>query len=89
MKLRFLVGLARGVAETIGTTGFAPVRETLGKLASQAAMIEAMVYGMEAAGGMREDYYLPDRHLLYAAQVQAQEIYPQIIQALRELAGGA
>ena len=89
VKLRFLVGLARGVADTIGTTAFAPVRETLGRLASQAAMIEAMVYGMEAAGGMRGAYYLPDRHLLYAAQVQAQEIYPQIIQAIRELAGGA
>ncbi|WP_428542687.1 4-hydroxyphenylacetate 3-hydroxylase C-terminal domain-containing protein [Rhodopila sp.] len=89
VKLRFLVGLARGVADTIGTTAFPQVRETLGRLASQAAMISSMVYGMEAAGGMRGAYFLPDRHLLYAAQVQAQEIYPQIIQTIRELAGGA
>jgi 4-hydroxyphenylacetate 3-monooxygenase len=89
VKLRFLVGLARGVADTIGTTAFPPVRETLGKLASQAATVASMVYGMEAAGRMRGAYYLPDRHLLYAAQVQAQEMYPQIIQAIRELAGGA
>jgi 4-hydroxyphenylacetate 3-monooxygenase len=89
VKLRFLTGLARGVAETIGTTAFPPVRETLGKLASQAAMIASMVYGMEAAGRMRGGYYLPDRHLLYAAQVQAQELYPQVVQTIRELAGGA
>lgn len=89
VKLRFLAGLARGVADTIGTVSFPPVRETLGRIASQAAMFESMVYGMEAAGRMRGPYYLPNRHLLYAAQVQAQELYPQIIQTIRELAGGA
>ncbi|MEA2739098.1 MAG: hypothetical protein QOH05_2405, partial [Acetobacteraceae bacterium] len=29
---------------------------------------------MEAAGAMHGEYYLPNRHLLYAAQVQAQEL---------------
>jgi 4-hydroxyphenylacetate 3-monooxygenase len=89
VKLRFLAGLARGVTETIGTINFPVVRETLGRLAGQAGMIASMVYGMEAAGRMRGPYYLPDRHLLYAAQVQAQELYPQFIQSIRELAGGA
>jgi hypothetical protein len=28
---------------------------------------------------MRGDYFLPNKHLLYAAQVQSQEMYPQII----------
>jgi 4-hydroxyphenylacetate 3-monooxygenase len=77
------------VADTIGTTNFPAVRDTLGRLAGQAAMITSMVYGMEAAGQMRGPYFLPDRHLLYAAQVQAQELYPQIIHTIRELAGGA
>jgi 4-hydroxyphenylacetate 3-monooxygenase len=89
VKLRFLTGLARGVADTIGTTNFPAVRDTLGRLAGQAAMITSMVYGMEAAGQMRGPYFLPDRHLLYAAQVQAQELYPQVIHTIRELAGGA
>jgi 4-hydroxyphenylacetate 3-monooxygenase len=89
VKLRFLVGLARAVAEIIGTINFPPVRDTLGKLASQAALIEGMVLGMEAGGGMRGEYYVPNRHLLYAAQVQSQEMYPQIIASIRELAGGA
>jgi 4-hydroxyphenylacetate 3-monooxygenase len=89
VKLRFLVGLARAIARTIGTINFPPVVETLGKLASQAALIEGMVFGMEAGGGMRGDYYLPNKHLLYAAQVQSQEMYPSIITAIRELAGGS
>lgn len=89
VKLRFLVGLARGIARTIGTINFPPVAETLGKLASQAALIEGMVLGMEAGGAMRGEYFLPNKHLLYAAQVQSQEMYPQIISAIRELAGGA
>lgn len=89
VKLKFLVGLAQQIARTIGTINFPPVVETLGKLASQAALIEGMVYGMEAAGAMRGEYFLPNKHLLYAAQVQSQEMYPQIISTIRELAGGA
>jgi 4-hydroxyphenylacetate 3-monooxygenase len=89
VKLRFLVGLAQGIAKTIGTINFPPVVETLGKLASQASLIEGMVYGMEAAGAMRGEYFLPNRNLLYAAQVQSQEMYPQIISTIREMAGGA
>src|SRR5258706_874869 len=89
VKLRFLVGLAQGIAKTIGTINFPPVVDTLGKLASQAALIDGMVLGMEAGGAMRGEYFLPDRHLLYAAQVQSQEMYPQIISTIRELAVGA
>jgi 4-hydroxyphenylacetate 3-monooxygenase len=89
VKLRFLVGLARGIAKTIGTINFPPVVDTLGKLASQAALIEGMVLGMEAGGAMRGEYFLPNKHLLYAAQVQSQEMYGQIISTIRELAGGA
>jgi 4-hydroxyphenylacetate 3-monooxygenase len=89
VKLRFLVGLARGIARTIGTINFPPVVEVLGKLASQAALIEGMVLGMEAGGAMRGEYFLPNKHLLYAAQVQSQEMYPSVISTIRELAGGA
>jgi 4-hydroxyphenylacetate 3-monooxygenase len=89
VKLRFLVGLARALTEIIGTSNFPQVRDTLGKLAAQAAMIEGLVYGMEAAGTRRGPYFLPDRHLLYTAQVFSQELYPQVIGTIRELAGGA
>lgn len=89
VKLRFLVGLARGVADVIGTIKMPPVQDVLGKLASQAALIEGMVYGMEAKGRQIGAYFVPDTHLLYAAQVQSQEMYAEIIAAIRELSGGA
>jgi len=50
VKLKFLVGLARKLTETIGHLQHAPVREQLGRLAAQAGMVEAMMHGMEAAG---------------------------------------
>ena len=88
VKLRFLIGLARKIAETTNVISFPQVVETLGKLAAQAGVIEGMVYGMEAAGHHVGPYYVPDRHFLYASQVTAQELYPQVIHTLRELAGG-
>ena len=88
VKLRFLVGVARKVAETTGVISYPQVVESLGNLAGQAALIEGMVYGMEAKGGYVGKYYVPDRHLLYAAQVQAQQVYPEVIQAIRQMTGG-
>jgi 4-hydroxyphenylacetate 3-monooxygenase len=89
VKTRFLVGVARRIADTIGTSAMPPVRETLGKLAAQAAMVEGMVVGMEAAGHMHEGYYVPNKHMMYAAQVLTQELYPRLIETIRGLAGGA
>jgi 4-hydroxyphenylacetate 3-monooxygenase len=89
VKVRFLVGLGRRIAETIGTAAMPPVRETLGRLAAQAAMVEGMVWGMEAKGNMEGAYYVPDKHLMYAAQVLSQELYPRLIDTIRGLAGGA
>src|SRR5205807_927883 len=45
VKVRFLVGVAHRLAETIGTVSMPPVREVLGRLAAQAAMVEGMVAG--------------------------------------------
>ena len=88
VKLRFLLALARRIAETIGTTAFGAVQQTLGELAADAGMIEAFVHGMEAKGTFFGPYFVPDRGLLYAAQVQAQRLYPRMIATIRELAGG-
>ena len=88
-KLKFLVGLARRVTETIGTANMPPVREQLGRLAAQAGMVEAMMHGMEAAGEHYGDWWIPNRHQLYSAQVITQDLYPKIINTIRDLAGGA
>lgn len=89
VKLRFMVGLAKKMTETIGTVNMPPVREKLGWLAAKAAMVESMMLGMEAGGSMYGEYYIPSRHLVYTAQVITQELYPQFVQTMRELAGGA
>lgn len=88
VKLRFLVGLARKITETIGTIHYPAVRETLGELAAHVGMIEAFVLATEAKGSRYGPYFVPDRGLLYAAQVQSQMLYPKIIHFLRELSGG-
>ena len=89
VKLKFLVGLAHKITEAIGTTNMPQVREQLGSLAASAGMVEAMLAGMEASGGMRGEFYLPNRHQLYAAHAMTQELYPRLINLIRDLAGGA
>jgi len=89
VKIRFLAGIARRLAETIGTARLPAVREELGWIAAQAAMVAAMVCGMEAAGHLAEGYFVPNKHYMYAAQVLTQELYPRIVDKIRSLAGGA
>jgi 4-hydroxyphenylacetate 3-monooxygenase len=89
VKMKFLVGLAHRITEAIGTTNMLQVREQLGSLAASAGMVDAMLSGMEASGGRRGDFYLPNRHQLYAAQVVTQDLYPRLINLIRELAGGS
>jgi 4-hydroxyphenylacetate 3-monooxygenase len=88
VKLRFLIGLARKITEAIGTINFPPVREILGELSSEVSTIEAFVYAMESAGVSYGEYFMPNKDILYAAQVYSQRLYPRLINSIRELAGG-
>jgi 4-hydroxyphenylacetate 3-monooxygenase len=89
VKLKFLTGLAHRITEAIGTTEIPSVREQLGFLAANAGTVGAMLAGMEAEGTMRGQWYVPNRHYMYSAQVMTQDMYPRLINALRELAGGS
>ena len=88
VKLRFLVGLAKKIAETNGILHFPAVRETLGHLSAQVSMVEALVYAMEVQGAHYRSYWIPNRTILYSAQVLTQELYPEFTRSIRELAGG-
>ena len=88
VKMRFLMGIAHRIAEINGTIGLPPVRDALGQLAAEAGLVEGMVRGMEAKGCVRNGYYVPDTHLLYAAQVLTQQLYSKVITSMRDLAGG-
>jgi 4-hydroxyphenylacetate 3-monooxygenase len=88
VKLRFLMGAVRKIAEINGIINFPQVRETLGLLAAKTTAIESMVIAMEAAGENYGEYFVPSRTILSASQVLAQQIYPEVIEAIRTLAGG-
>src|SRR5262245_55431779 len=89
VKIKFLLGLAHRLTEAIGTTNIPSVREQLGYLAAQSSMVNAMMAGMEAEGTMRGEYWVPNRHFMYSAQVLTQDLYPRVVNTLRELSGGA
>ncbi|RKR31318.1 MULTISPECIES: 4-hydroxyphenylacetate 3-hydroxylase N-terminal domain-containing protein [Paraburkholderia] len=88
VKLKFLLGIALKTTEVNGTNSFPQVREILGQLASEAGMVEAFVYGMEAKGTVVNGYYVPDRSMLYSSQVLTQQLYSKVLNTMRELAGG-
>lgn len=88
VKLRFLIGLARRAADTNGVTQFPQVRETLGQLAAEVGMIDALVSAMEAEGRQVGPYFIPHAHTLYTAQVLSQQLYPKVLNTIRDLAGG-
>ena len=88
VKVRFLLGLAHRIAAINGVANFPQVREMLGVLAAEGAMVDALVAAMEAKGYHYGPYFVPDRHTLYAAQVLTQPLYGKILNTLRELAGG-
>lgn len=88
VKMRFLAGIAHTIAEVNGIIAFAPVRETLGQIAAEVGLVEGLLYGMEAKGKQVGAYFVPDRHLLYSAQVLTQKLYPKVIETIRDLAGG-
>jgi 4-hydroxyphenylacetate 3-monooxygenase len=89
VKIAFLAGLARRITEAIGTTQIPSVMEQLGYLAAQVGMVNAMLSGMEASGSQWGEWYLPNKQYMYAAQVLTQDLYPRVVQTIRDLAGGA
>src|SRR6201994_927574 len=89
VKIRFLAGLARKLTEAIGTTNIPSVSEKLGYMSAQASMVEAMLSGMEARGTRAGEYWVPNKHFMYSAQVLTQDLYPLFVNSIRELSGGA
>jgi 4-hydroxyphenylacetate 3-monooxygenase len=88
-KMKFLIGVARKIAEVNGIDAIPSVQEKLGELASLAAFVEGMVLASEAecivdANGVAR----PNPRFLYAAMGLQAEVYPRAVLLLRELAGG-
>lgn len=88
VKLQFLAGLARRIAEINGIIDIPQVRDQLGRLSASVTMVESFVHAMEATGEQVGDYYAPNRSVMHAATCITQELYPQFVTTVRELAGG-
>lgn len=89
VKLRFIAGLARKIAQVNEIDRIPGVIERLGELASIASLVESAVIAAEhtatpdAAGVWR-----PGARALYGAMGLQAELYPRALGILRELAGG-
>lgn len=88
-KLQFLMGLAKRIAEMNGVAAIPAVQTLIGDMASYAAMLEGLVDAQIAtcttnANGIAE----PGRQTLYAALVLQTEVYPKMLNLMRELCGG-
>ncbi len=88
VKLKFLMGIAKRIADTNGISNFPQVREMLGQFAADAQMVDAFVHAMEIKGSHYGEYFIPDGNTLYSAQVLTQQLYPKVVTQIRELAGG-
>jgi len=88
VKMRFLLGIARRIAETNGIIDFPPVVEILGQMSAEVSMVEGLVESMEVSGTQKGEYFVPSSTRLYASNVLTQQLYPKFVQSIRELSGG-
>ena len=88
VKIRFLLGLARKVADVNGTINIPQVKDMLGALAAKISLMDGVVAGMEVRGRHHNGYYIPNNEMLCAAQATAQLMYPQIVDTIRDMCGG-
>ncbi|MFF8473426.1 4-hydroxyphenylacetate 3-hydroxylase family protein [Streptomyces sp. NPDC015414] len=88
-KLELLVGVASRIARSTGAEQVPAVREKLGRLASQeallAGLIDGQLWGAEPWG---DGYVTYNRRSMYAAMNWCVEHYSELIDVLRELCGG-
>jgi 4-hydroxyphenylacetate 3-monooxygenase len=89
VKMRFLLGLARRMAEANGILQFPSTQETLGQMAAEVNLIDGMISAMEARGTRYGPYFVPNTSLQYSSMVLSQQLYPAFVNRIRELAGGA
>jgi 4-hydroxyphenylacetate 3-monooxygenase len=88
-KLGLLVGLASRVAQSTGADQVPAVRETLGRLAANEALLSGLVDGQVGAAEPSGDYVSYHRRSMYAAMNWCVESYSGLIDVLRELCGGS
>lgn len=88
-KLQFLVGLARRIVEMTGVFNNPVVKGQIGHLAVYAAMYEGLIYAAEdQCQEIEGGYVIPGLQQIYSNMNLQGEIYPKMLNSLRELCGG-
>ena len=88
-KLKFLVGIAKKIAEMSGTIKIPAVQDRLGHLAALDGMMEAMIQGqIHDHETVSNGYVNINRRYMYAAIYWCYLFYPKIITEIAELMGG-
>jgi 4-hydroxyphenylacetate 3-monooxygenase len=90
--MRLLAGLASRITHATGADQVPAVREVLGRISAQEAMIAGMVNGQinayETWPGGEEGYVCFNRRMMYGALEWCTQNYSKFIDDLRELCGG-
>ncbi len=88
-KLRFMVGVAQRIAQMNAVANLPPVQALLADLAVQASLYEGLLDAQIATSTITTNGYAePGRQALYAAMMLQSEIYPKMLNLIRELCGG-
>jgi 4-hydroxyphenylacetate 3-monooxygenase len=88
-KSDLLVGAALLVSEQSGTIKIPPVRSKLSQLMMHRQAVEAFLLGAEAAGKQTPGgFMMPDQAIQNAGRIYCSQGYHQMVQLLREIAGG-
>jgi 4-hydroxyphenylacetate 3-monooxygenase len=88
-KLKFLTGLAKRITEMNGVWPIPPVQGSIAEIAVQSAMYEGLLEAQIAnAKPNANGIYIPDAQTHYAAMVLQSKIYPELLNMIRDLAGG-
>jgi 4-hydroxyphenylacetate 3-monooxygenase len=88
-KLQFIVGLASSIARMNRVDAQPQVQQALGQMAAYAAMVEGLVRAHEAHCDIdRNGMARPGRAEIYANMTFQSQIYPTLLNMLRDLAGG-
>ena len=88
-KLKFMVGLMMRIAEMNGIATLPPVQGQIAELATYAATQEGLLHAQEArASANSAGYFVPAAQEHYANMNLQSEIYPKMLDIMRELCGG-
>ncbi|HXP94950.1 MAG TPA: 4-hydroxyphenylacetate 3-hydroxylase N-terminal domain-containing protein [Candidatus Binatia bacterium] len=89
IKMKFIAGLARKIAEMTGNAKNPAVQGMVGEIAAHAALVEGLVLAQEEHSSIdAEGVCRPGQAELYTNMLFQSQFYPLVIDKMRELCGG-